>query len=59
MMRFLMTNIRRFLADESGPTTAEYAVMLALIVVVLLPAVQLLGCRANFAFLRTGQAIRP
>lgn len=58
-MRGLLTHIQRFFADESGPTTVEYAVILALIVVVFLPAVQLLGCRAAFTFWRTGRAIQP
>ncbi len=35
--------VREFLASESGPTAVEYAVMLALIIVVAIVAIQLLG----------------
>jgi len=37
---------RRFLADESGPTAVEYAVMLALIIVVCIAAITTLGTNA-------------
>ncbi|MEW4490120.1 Flp/Fap pilin component [Thalassoglobus neptunius] len=36
-------SIRKFLADESGPTSVEYAVMLALILAVCIGAVRALG----------------
>ena len=39
MFRFL----RRFLADESGPTAVEYGVMLALIVAACLTSVKLMA----------------
>ena len=42
--------IRRFLASEDGPTAVEYAVMLALIVVVCLTAIQAIGTNANATF---------
>lgn len=38
---------RRFVADESGPTAVEYAVMLALIMVVCIAAVTTLGTNAS------------
>ena len=34
---------RRFIISEAGPTTNEYAIMLALIVLAIAAAVQLLG----------------
>jgi pilus assembly protein Flp/PilA len=40
----------RFLSDESGPTAVEYAVMLALIIVVCISAITLLGSNANNTF---------
>ncbi|MFO0929133.1 MAG: Flp family type IVb pilin [Gemmataceae bacterium] len=40
----------RFLTDESGPTAVEYAVMLALIVVVCVTAITTLGNNANSTF---------
>jgi len=39
-----------FLKDESGPTAVEYAVMLALIVVVCITAITALGTNANNTF---------
>jgi pilus assembly protein Flp/PilA len=40
----------RFLQSEDGPTAVEYAVMLALIVVVCLAAITTLGQNANKTF---------
>ena len=42
--------IRRFLVSEDGPTAVEYAVMLALIVVVCLVAIGQIGTNANTTF---------
>jgi pilus assembly protein Flp/PilA len=39
-----------FLADESGPTAVEYAVMLALIIVVCIVAITTLGTNATSTF---------
>ena len=36
----MFSHLKRFLGDESGPTAVEYAVMLALIVVVCIGAVK-------------------
>ena len=44
----------RFLKREDGPTAVEYAVMLALIVVVCLTAIGTLGSQANRDFSTTG-----
>jgi pilus assembly protein Flp/PilA len=46
-----------FLRSEDGPTAVEYAVMLALIIVVCLSAIQILGTNANSAFNTVGQSI--
>jgi pilus assembly protein Flp/PilA len=42
--------IRRFLADESGPTAVEYAVMLALIVGACLASVGVLSNATGDSF---------
>ena len=42
--------IKRFMVSEDGPTAVEYAVMLALIVVVCLTAIQAVGTNANNKF---------
>jgi pilus assembly protein Flp/PilA len=49
-MSKLIAGVRRFLRDENGPTAVEYAVMLALIVVVCIAAITTLGSNANNVF---------
>jgi pilus assembly protein Flp/PilA len=49
-MKNLANSIRRFLSSEDGPTAVEYAVMLALIIVVCLTAIQAVGTNANAKF---------
>jgi pilus assembly protein Flp/PilA len=41
---------KKFLVSEDGPTAVEYAVMLALIIVVCLTAIQAIGTNANATF---------
>lgn len=42
-MNGLRLKLARFLADESGPTATEYAVMLALMIVVCIATVTTMG----------------
>ena len=49
-MNSFTKKIRRFLVSEDGPTAVEYAVMLALIVIVCLTAITAVGTNANSAF---------
>ncbi|MBX3437782.1 MAG: Flp family type IVb pilin [Planctomycetaceae bacterium] len=49
-MNKLANCVKNFLASEDGPTAVEYAVMLALIVVVCLTAIQAIGTNANTKF---------
>lgn len=49
-MRDLVKHVEHFLRSEDGPTAVEYAVMLALIVVVCITAIQSLGSNANNTF---------
>ncbi|HMC10609.1 MAG TPA: Flp family type IVb pilin [Pirellulaceae bacterium] len=49
-MKNLIRHAHRFLASEDGPTAVEYAVMLALIIVVCLTAIQAIGTNANATF---------
>jgi pilus assembly protein Flp/PilA len=46
-----------FLKSEDGPTAVEYAVMLALIIVVCIAAITTLGTNANNTFTKVGTAI--
>jgi pilus assembly protein Flp/PilA len=45
-----LSGVKRFLSAEDGPTAVEYAVMLALIVVVCIAAITTLGTNANAVF---------
>ena len=49
-MKSLAKKVQHFLVSEDGPTAVEYAVMLALIVVVCLTAISAVGTNANTAF---------
>ncbi len=49
-MRSFATKLVRFLKKEDGPTAVEYAVMLALIIVVCIAAISSLGSNANQTF---------
>lgn len=49
-MSAMAQRVRRFLVAEDGPTAVEYAVMLALIVIVCLTAIQSIGQNASSAF---------
>ncbi len=49
-MSKLFASTKQFLCDESGPTAVEYAVMLALIVVVCITAIGVLGNNAASTF---------
>ena len=49
-MKKFASSVVNFLQSEDGPTAVEYAVMLALIVVVCLTAIQAIGNNANTKF---------
>jgi pilus assembly protein Flp/PilA len=49
-MKNLALKVQRFLVSEDGPTAVEYAVMLALIIIVCLTAIQAIGTNANATF---------
>jgi pilus assembly protein Flp/PilA len=46
-----------FLKREDGPTAVEYAVMLALIIVVCIAAISALGSNAEATFSLVGSAV--
>ena len=49
-MQTLVQSVKRFLQSEDGPTAVEYAVMLAMIVMVCIAAIQSLGNNASAKF---------
>jgi len=56
-MRKFSQAVVNFIKDESGPTAVEYAVMLALIIVVCITAVTTLGSNASSTFSNVGTQI--
>jgi pilus assembly protein Flp/PilA len=50
MVSTLTRKLVQFLKKEDGPTAVEYAVMLALIIVVCIAAITTLGSNANQTF---------
>ena len=57
MLRRFASSVSSFLANEDGPTAVEYAVMLALIVVVCITAITTLGSNAQNTFSYVGNQI--
>ena len=49
-MNWMKNRMQQFLVSEDGPTATEYAVMLALIIIVALAAITLLGQKVNTIF---------
>ncbi len=49
-MRKFTSSVVNFLKREDGPTAVEYAVMLALIIVVCITAITAIGTNANKTF---------
>ena len=56
-MKSLAQKVQRFLVSEDGPTAVEYAVMLALIVIVCLTAISSIGTKANTTFTRVAASM--
>jgi pilus assembly protein Flp/PilA len=58
-MRKFLDRVVTFVKAEDGPTAVEYAVMLALIIVVCLVAITALGTNANATFTKVSNAVAP
>jgi pilus assembly protein Flp/PilA len=56
-MRRFLDAARRFVRNDDGPTAVEYAVMLALIIVVCLIAITALGTNANQTFTSVSNSV--
>jgi pilus assembly protein Flp/PilA len=57
MVKFA-NSVKHFLVSEDGPTAVEYAVMLALIVIVCLTAIQAIGTNASAKFNAAATALK-
>jgi pilus assembly protein Flp/PilA len=56
-MKSLAKMMHRFLVSEDGPTAVEYAVMLALIIIVCLAAITSIGTSASTTFNNVSKSI--
>jgi pilus assembly protein Flp/PilA len=57
MLSHLSQHVTNFLRAEDGPTAVEYAVMLALIIVVCIVSITTLGTNANKTFQQVGAQV--
>ena len=57
MLSRLQRQVVDFLRNEDGPTAVEYAVMLALIIVVCITAITTIGTNANATFNTVGSQL--
>ena len=53
-MKHLTKAFIRFLKAEDGPTAVEYAIMLALIIVICVGAITTIGTKTNGSYTSTG-----
>ena len=54
----VMKYLRQLWSDDSGQDIAEYAVMLAVILVIVVGTIRLIGSNANTVFSQVGSAIQ-
>ena len=54
----MLTLVSRMWSDDEGQDIAEYAVMLAVILVIVIGTVKLIGTKANTVFSETASAIQ-
>ena len=53
-----MNILPQFVSDDSGQDIAEYAVMLAVILVIITGTIHLIGANANHVFSQIGSSIQ-
>ena len=58
-MKLFVERTKSFLRSEDGPTATEYAVMLALIIVISIAAIQTLGVKVSTAFSNADAGLAP
>ena len=56
-MKKFASSVKNFLVSEDGPTAVEYAVMMALIIVVCITTVTTIGSNANTQFGKVKDAL--
>jgi pilus assembly protein Flp/PilA len=58
MLSRFVSCARNFLQDESGPTAVEYAIMMALIIVVCILSITVLGTNSNNTYSYVGTQVK-
>ncbi len=58
-MKALSHRIKHFIQSEDGPTATEYAVLLALIIIVAMAGITLLGNKVNTIFSNVDSNLDP
>lgn len=56
-MKNFATSVKKFLVSEDGPTAVEYAVMMALIIVVCIGTITTVGTNADTKFGKVRDAL--
>ena len=56
-MNQFVNSVKNFLVSEDGPTAVEYAVMMALIIVVCITTITAIGNNANAKFAEVEKAL--
>ena len=56
-MKNFADSVKKFIVSEDGPTAVEYAVMMALIVVVCIGTVKSIGTNAKAKFIEVNNAL--
>ena len=56
MFASIMQRLRQLVCEENGPTAVEYAVMLALIILMVIGSVRALGTTSNDSFSSAAKA---
>jgi pilus assembly protein Flp/PilA len=57
MLNSFVAGVKKFIVSEDGPTAVEYAVMMALIIVVCITAVTTVGTNAKAKFTTAATAL--
>jgi pilus assembly protein Flp/PilA len=57
MLSLVWNRLLKFVKSEEGPTAVEYAIMLALIIMVCFVAIQVIGTNTNSSYNYTGKSL--
>jgi pilus assembly protein Flp/PilA len=57
LVKSFAQRVQRFLVSEDGPTAVEYAVMLALIIIVCLTAITAVGTKTRTTFTTVANSV--